>query len=54
MPKWAAIITGTVIITGITVITANGFRGRGFLLPAAAVDADRPAPMVRAGGVSKI
>jgi hypothetical protein len=51
MPKWAAIITGTVIITG---ITANGFRGRGFLLPAAAVDADRPAPMVRAGGVSKI
>jgi hypothetical protein len=38
------------IITGITVITADGSTAAvRFLLPAAAVDAGRPAPMARAG-----
>jgi hypothetical protein len=51
MPKWAAIITGMAIITGITVTTADGFPRLRFVshCPAAAVDPDRPAPTARAG-----
>lgn len=48
MPRWAAIITGMAIITGITgitVTTADGVRAAavGVLLPAAAVGPDRLA-----------
>ena len=53
MPEWA-IITGMAIITGITgitVTTANKVLRPRFVshCPAAAVDPDRPAPMVQAG-----
>jgi heme A synthase len=46
MPKWAAIITGMAIITGITgitVTTADGFHSRGSFPIARRGDGCRPA-----------